>query len=198
MSHRAVFMPERGLACGYSTPLWTVGLLVFLSVLAVVNWWYRGRVETGAIMAEEIEILAGIFKKIHNSCTILSFDNQKNEINFLNVKKDGFVGSQVGPMNLAHPEKWEGPYVVENLKMFDHVYQIVRTNKGYFITPGEGVELPNGKVIGKDIIFDMDADIIHMMHEESLLDFKGRPLAAQIMVKKPQTGTTGYLYEMAT
>lgn len=198
MGHRAVSMPDRGLSCGYLTPLWTVGLLVFLSTLAVINWWYRGRIETGAIMVEEVEKLGHIFKKIHDSCTILSFDNQKNEINFLNVKKGGFAGSQVGPMNLAYPEKWEGPYVVENLKMFDRVYQIVRTKKGYFITPGDGVKLPNGKVVGTDIILDVDADVIHMMHDDSLLSFKGRPLAAPVMMKQRNIGTPDYLYELAT
>jgi hypothetical protein len=184
MSYRFINVPERGLLPGYLTPLLTVGLLAALVIIAVINWQYRSPLDTGTILVNEITQLADIFKKIDDTCTILSFDNQKNEINFLNVKKGGFVGSQIGPMNLAHPEKWEGPYVVENLKMFDHVYQIVRTNKGYFITPGDGLKLPNGRVIGKDILLDANADIAHMMHDETLLSFNGKPLAAAIKVKQ--------------
>lgn len=184
MSHRSVFLSERGLLKGYLTPLWTIGLFAVLIVIALVNLWYRGKVEAGTIIADEIEMLDGIFKKIDATSKIITFDNQKNNINFLNIKKNGFVGSEVGPMNLAHPEKWEGPYLVENPKMFDHVYQVVRTKKGYFITPGDGLKLPNGKVIGTDIALDEGADIEVMMQDEAKLNFKGRPLAARVHVKE--------------
>ena len=184
MRQHSMSLADRGLLHGYLTPWLTIGLFVFLTIIAVINWWYRSPITAGTIMVNEIAQLADIFKKIDATCTILSFDNQKNKINFLNVKKDGFVGSQVGPMNLAHPDKWEGPYLVENLKMFDHVYQIVRTNKGYFITPGDGLVLPNGKVIGKDILLDANADVVHMMHDDTLLSFNGKPLAVQIKVKQ--------------
>ena len=61
------------------------------------------------MIAQEVVQLRDIFHRIHKTCVIIDFDEQKNHINFLNVEK--FTGSEVGPMNLAHPEKWEGPYL---------------------------------------------------------------------------------------
>jgi hypothetical protein len=87
-------------------------------------------------------------------------------------------------MNVAHPEKWEGPYLQDNPTMLGQEYQIVRTLKGHFITPGEGVRLPNGKVIGKDIILDEDADIASMMLDVNSLRFKDKPLAAPLNIRQ--------------
>ena len=57
----------------------------------------------------------------------------------------------------------------------------MRTKQGHFIVPGPGVKLFNSKVIGTDIILDENADIKAMMQDEQFLNFKGRPLAVQIM-----------------
>ena len=121
--------------------------------------------------------------RIHKTCVIIDFDAQKNPINFLNVEK--FTGSEVGPMNLVHPEKWEGPYLKENPTMFHIAYQVVSTKKGYFVTPGDGVTLPNKKVIGKDIILDQKANIDAMMANPQELMYKDRPLAARLELGSP-------------
>ena len=114
---------------------------------------------------------------------IIDFDNQQNPINFLNVAK--FAGSEVGPMNLVHPEKWEGPYLKDNPTLYHIVYQVVSTKKGYYITPGDGVMLPNKKVIGKDIVLDQKADIDLMMLNPDELLYKDRPLAARLELGAP-------------
>jgi hypothetical protein len=114
---------------------------------------------------------------------IIDFDNQKNSINFLNVAK--FTGSEVGPMNLAHPEKWEGPYLQDNPTMQHIAYQVVSTKKGYFITPGEGVKLPNNKIVGKDIVLDKKANIEAMMIDADALMYKDRSLAAALELGAP-------------
>ena len=85
-------------------------------------------------------------------------------------------------MNLAYPEKWHGPYLERNPSVQGIEYQVVYTRKGYFITPGQGVKLPNGKIIGKDIILDENADIELMMHDDQALSYRGQPLAAQITI----------------
>jgi len=41
----------------------------------------------------------------------------------------------VGPMNLAYPENWQGPYMVQHPTYGGIDYQIVRTDAGYFIAP---------------------------------------------------------------
>lgn len=133
-------------------------------------------------IVQDIEQLHSIFERIHETCVIISFDYQKNPINFLNVKS--FTSSEVGPMNLVHPEKWEGPYVQDNLAIESIEYQVVRTKNGYFIVPGEGVELPNGKVIGKDLIFDESADIMKMMGDPESLRYQDKSFAVLLDIHK--------------
>ena len=143
---------------------------------------YQGSEIVGDIIDSDVKKLVVIFEQINNTCIISSFDYQKNPINFLNVER--FTGSEVGPMNLVHPDKWEGPYVKDNLTVQSIEYQVVRTKFGYFITPGEGVVLPNGKIIGKDIILDESADILKMAGDENYLRYNNEPLAAQLSLKK--------------
>lgn len=159
-----------------------VGILFFIG-MTLVDTLYRAKNDAGMMMAQEVMQLRDIFHRIHKTCTIIDFDNQKNEINFLNVEK--FAGSEVGPMNLVHPEKWEGPYLKENPTMYHIAYQVVSTKKGYFITPGEGVTLPNKKVIGKDIMLDQKADIDAMMIDPNALMYKDRALATRLELGTP-------------
>jgi hypothetical protein len=99
----------------------------------------------------------------------------------LNVKE--FSGAEVGPMNLAYPERWEGPYLEDNPTMQEKEYLIVRTKRGYFITPGEGVILPNGKDVGKDkIVLNEDTNIRILMTDSQALMFKDRVFAAPVMI----------------
>jgi len=96
-----------------------------------------------------------------------------------------FTGSEVGPMNLVHPEKWEGPYLKDNPTIYHIAYQVVSTKKGYFVTPGDGVKLPNKKIIGTDIILDQKADIDTMMFDQETLSYKNKPLAARLDLGAP-------------
>lgn len=161
-------------------PLFVVSLLIgFIAVTWYVTKYYA-KEGSSVIIARDIAQLRDIFNRIHKTCGIIDFDYQKNQINFLNVKE--FTGSEVGPMNLVYPDKWEGPYLEDNPTMQAKEYQIVETKKGYFITPGKGVKLPNGKVIGKDIILDKDADILLMMEDPHKLMYNGTALAAPLEI----------------
>lgn len=159
-----------------------ISIIALLIGITIFNWRGSFNRDTGEFISQDIAHLVSIFDDINNTAGILSFDHQKNDINFLNIKKDGFVGSEVGSMNLIHPDKWQGPYEKEIPRIEEEDYIIVRTKKGYFITPGDGVKLPNGKIIGKDIILDEDADIELMMHDDQMLSYKGKALAAKITV----------------
>ncbi len=165
-------------------PLFVGTLFTVLLLATLLNFIYQKPAHPATMMAQDIARLAAIFERIEKECGIISFNYQKNPINFLTIKKDGFVGSEIGSMNLAHPDKWQGPYVNDNLTMQGKEYQVVRTNSGYFITPGEQVELPNGKWIGRDIILDEKADIAAMMHNKNELMFEGKSLAAAILTEK--------------
>lgn len=152
--------------------------LITLATVSIVNFFKTSDQVTGLVIARDIEKLTEIFQKIHATCHIIGFDYQKNPINFLNVKE--FTSSEVGPMNLAYPKKWKGPYLDDNLAVQGKEYMVVKTNQGYFITPGEGVLLPNNNVIGKDIILDENANISAMLQDKNGLSYQGKPLAASM------------------
>jgi len=88
-------------------------------------------------------------------------------------------------MNLAQQEEREGPDLKENPTMQHIAYQVVSTKKGYFITPGDGVKLPNKKIVGRDIILDQKADIEAMMLNPDELMYQDRPLAARLELGAP-------------
>lgn len=154
----------------------SIVILAGLAAVSVFNFFKTSDQVTGSVITHDIAQLTQIFNKIHATCHIIGFDYQKNPINFLNVKE--FTSSEVGPMNLAYPKKWKGPYLDDNLAVQGKEYMVVKTNQGYFITPGEGVELPNNKVIGKDIVLDENANISAMMQDKNALSYQGKPLAA--------------------
>lgn len=152
-------------------------ILVFVG-LSIKESFYHERQISGTVIANDVQKLQKIFEDIHKTCRILSFDYPKNPINFLNVQT--FTSSEVGSMNLAHPKKWQGPYVEDNLEVQGIAYQVVRTKKGYFITPGDGVTLPNGKKVGSDIPIDENTDISALVQPGQPFNFKGRALAAPL------------------
>lgn len=167
----------------YFLPIAVVtGIIIFIGI-TFMDTWYRAKDDAGMMMAAEVIRLRDIFHRIHKTCEIIDFDEQKNPINFLNVEK--FAGSEVGPMNLVYPEKWEGPYLKENPTMYHIAYQVVSTKKGYYITPGDGVKLPNKKVVGKDIVFDKKANIDAMMSNSEELMYKDKPLATRLELGTP-------------
>lgn len=167
----------------YFLPLIVAAGILFFIAITFIDTMYRAKDDAGMMMVRDIEQLRDIFHRIHATCTIIDFDNQKNLINFLNVAK--FAGSEVGPMNLVHPEKWEGPYLKENPTVYHHAYQVVSTKKGYFITPGDGVTLPNKKVVGKDIVLDQKAKIDEMMKDPQMLMYNNKSLAARLELGAP-------------
>lgn len=159
-----------------------IGVAIFAG-LTIFEMLYRVKDDAGMIIASDVVKLRDVFHRIHRDCTIIDFDAQKNPINFLNVEK--FAGSEVGPMNLVHPEKWNGPYLKENPTIYHTAYQVVVTKKGYFIAPGDGVELPNKKVVGKDIVLDKRSNIAKMVRDPESLLYKDKELSARLEIGAP-------------
>ncbi len=153
---------------------------MILFTLTIVHLFRQGRSQVNVMVAQEVQRLADILREIDATCKIIDFDHQQNWINFLNVER--FAGSEVGSLNMTYPKRWDGPYLQDNPTMQDKEYMVVRTKKGYFVTPGSGVRLANGKVIGKDIILDEDADIEKMATDENFLMYKGQALAVPLPV----------------
>lgn len=153
-------------------------IIVLLVGLAVWNFTYHKKMRSDLLIADHVLLIAQKLEDIHRDCHIISFEHQANYVDFLNVIS--FAGSEVGPLNLAYPKNWKGPYLEDNPTMQEKYYQIVRTKKGYFVVPGVGVKLSNGEVIGTDIIFNEDTDIQALTQAGNPLFFNGRALAVKL------------------
>ena len=159
----------------------TILLIVALLSVGVFRFVRMTKSHADKMMVEQVAKLDSIFKRINDRCEIIGFEHKKNYVDFLTVVT--FVGSEVGAMNLAHPKNWEGPYVNDNPTMQQQLYQVVKTNKGYFITPGEGVRLSNGRTIGKDVLIEESSDIAAMASDDGPLTFRGKALALPLKVR---------------
>lgn len=156
-------------------------LLIFL-VISTVRYFLKDiHSVTDKIITEHIDVLAKIIETIDQKCRIIGFDHQKNYVDFLNVKS--FSGSEVGSMNLMYPENWEGPYLETNLTIQEKPYMIVKTKFGYYLTPGEGVRLSNGKVIGEDIKLLESTDMNVLLNDPKALLSGSNNLAIKLDIK---------------
>jgi hypothetical protein len=157
----------------------TFGVLFLVGMGAVtIRYLFQARVVNDELIADHIEQLKDIFRRIHVRCKITGFRNAKDQIDFLNVIS--FAGSVVGSMNVLEPQNWEGPYLSENLTMQGKEYQLIQTKKGYYIVPGDGVRLANGKIIGKTLLISPDSDIEPMLHDPQALLSSNRSLGTFI------------------
>lgn len=161
---------------------WYAGIVAtaFLALFLFVTfkYFYQATRANDEVIADQIAKLHDIFEEINNTCKIIGFRHPKEYIDFLNV--GSFEGSVVGPMNLLEPKNWKGPYLKESLTIEGKEYQIISTKRGYYIVPGDGVKLANGKVIGKTLIVNENSDIDALMRDPKELNSNGRPLAARI------------------
>lgn len=156
-----------------------IGLICLLFAITIINFWQQAKIYTNQIIAQDVAVLSTVFNKIHHDCSIVDFHyQQQNYIDFLNVIS--FEGSEIGTMQVKYPQHWNGPYMRENPTIQGKYYQVVKTNKGFYIVPGNGVQLNNHKVIGKDILLDVHADIEGMMQDKGMFNYNGQPLAAPL------------------
>ena len=162
-------------------PLAVVTVVLVLIIVGVVHLWHQSRIIGDIMISQEVTKLQKIFKRIDETCGIIGFEHERNYIDFLTVK--AFVGSEVGAMNLARPDKWEGPYANDNPTIQERLFEIVRTAKGYYIVPGQGVKLNNGMVMGKSLNVAKDDDIERMIIPGGPLNFDGNALAARLDFK---------------
>ncbi len=160
-----------------------VAVIVVGGALAftIYQYYRQSRRATDRIIAEQLEQLVAVFTKIEEDCEILDILHDRSYIDFLNVRS--FSGSEVGSLNLVHPEKWQGPYMIENPTMQGKLYEIIHTKSGYYIVPGQGVKLTNGKIIGKDIILSQQTDIAQVSNKKVGLVYQDKSLIARLPMK---------------
>jgi hypothetical protein len=155
-------------------------LLALFSLFLLKIFNAKPSVVTG-IIRDDLALLERVLHTIDASCNILAVRQEKAQIDFLTVAK--FSGSSIGCLNLAHPKRWQGPYLKVNPLLQERPYEIVRTKEGYFILPGAGVLLPNNLEIGKDIIVTHDSALTLMMQPGGRLNYQGQPLAIALSFK---------------
>lgn len=168
-----------------------VSVLIGLVLVALLGYtayffWFQSKHEINEFIATDTSHLTEILQEIDQRCEIMSFDQEKSYINFLNV--GCFEGSEVGPMNLAYPQKWEGPYLKDNPTLQGFYYYVLKNKKGYYIVPGDGIKLTNGKVLGKDIVITVDTDIETLLKNEPGLWFNTTPLITKLTLKRAMKG----------
>jgi hypothetical protein len=163
----------------YVVPI-LISILLIVLMSLTIKWLIHEAENEDQLIVPSIKMLYHTFEEINKTAGISGFDQEKTPIDFLNVEK--FAGSEIGAMNLVHPEKWQGPYLKSNAKIQGIFFQIIKTVKGYFITPGDGVKLSNGKVIGKDIILNNHSDIELMMKDKNQLfsSIESEPMAKKL------------------
>lgn len=155
-------------------PIFSVTLLLSLFILFLVRSYKEKSLFISSVISNDIENIVTALNKIDKSCNILSVKNNSNYIDFLNVKK--FVGSEVGCLNLAFPEEWDGPYLYDNPSFEGKMYEIIRLDNQYFVLPGRNVKLPNGLVVGKDFDYNSATRVEEMLEIGGYLNYKGQPL----------------------
>lgn len=161
-----------------------VGLLALLLVPAYYFLQRNRRVEERAVVSA-VQKLATLFSKINQDTHILGFDLEKTPINFLNVRS--FAGSTLGSMRMEFPSKWAGPYSQEAPKIQDHYYYVLKNDRGYYIVPGDGVELSKGKVIGRDVVLGPHTSIEELLKSEPELTYQGQPLIVKLALEPQRT-----------
>ena len=160
--------------------------MVFLILFAwsFYSLFYLARVEKNELIFQQANKLVEILTRIDKSCGIIGFDGEKNPVNFLNIKS--FAGSEVGPINLARPQNWQGPYLTANPTIQDKHFYILKTRKGLYLVPGDGVKLSNRKVLGTDIIITANTDIQELLQQQSGLWYQGKPLIIKLELQNKQ------------
>lgn len=133
------------------------------------------------VITSDLEQIEKHLNEIDRDCNILSVVPARAYVDFLNVNT--FTGSTIGALNLAYPDKWQGPYMRKNPSIHGIFYELVKTREGVFIIPGNGVKLPNGLVVGKDFEVTFGTEIGKMLEAGGQLNFKNEPLARKLTFK---------------
>lgn len=160
-------------------------LFLFIG-MGIGIWYYRQEFRNhDYLITDHLDMLERIFNDIEATSHILGLDRERNYINFLTVKS--FVGSEIGGMNLEYPEKWAGPYLMDNPTIQGKEYVLLKTGNGYFIIPDDGVRLGNGQIIGKDIVFNAATDLNQFFENPQLFLSSKKPMIRKIRGQKQAT-----------
>ncbi len=74
----------------------------------------------------------------------------------------------------------EWPYLRDNPMIDNKNIKLLKTQSGYYVVPGDGVKLPNGKIMGTDLVIDKSTNMQQLIAEGGDLNYKNRPLSTFI------------------
>jgi hypothetical protein len=157
------------------------GVLLSLLVFTLYRFYRSARVVAQDVIIEHVEQIGKVLENIDATCEIVAIVRDRALIDFLQVQ--AFVGNQIGPLQLRQPEKWHGPYLDHNPLIQDIPYELVKTREGFYVVPGRGVRLDNGKIIGKDITFTSETDIGMYLNETWGLESPDGLLVRKVLFK---------------
>lgn len=163
-------------------------VLIFIIAFGLYTYFAQEPGIVSDFVHQDVLKVAQLLEKIDTHCKILAIRSGNNPIDFLNVI--AFAGSEIGPLNLEYPKKWQGPYIQDNPVFLGHVYELVSTNNGYFVVPGRGARLPNGLIMGTDIKITQTSDIAAMTQPGGALYYDGYAFAHQINLGFAQQKTS--------
>jgi len=123
-------------------------LFSFLLFFFIFKVYYEKPNVIASSIQEDVKSIHKALVDIDKACSVLSMRGERIELNFFTVAK--FVGSEIGGLQLAYPEKWKGPYLHYNPHFQQKIYELVTAQDGLFIVPGLHIKLPNGYVVGRD------------------------------------------------
>ncbi len=161
--------------------IFSASLLSILVLFVFFKMYYTKPYFITSVMQNDMLHLEKILHKIDTTCDILSLQDTSASIDFLTIKS--FTGSMVGGVDLAHPKNWNGPYLEQNPTIQGKFYELARAKDGFFVIPGKGVMLPNGAVMGKDIIISPRTAVEKLTQTGGYLNYKGIKLAVKITFK---------------
>ena len=159
-------------------PHLAITVLTIMVAVLVVRSLHNKPEFTAAMLSHDLRTIEMALHQIDASCDILSLDRDRIHVDFLTVAS--FHSSEVGGINLGRPENWEGPYVPDNPALQGKVYEVVTVDQGVFLTPGDGVELPNGLVMGRDVVITPETNISELLNEGGSLNYHGEQLATRL------------------
>lgn len=168
----------------YIRKYFTVFSATLLSVIVLFvffKMFYTKPYFIASVMHNDMNRIEKILKHIDTSCEILGTQGGSAAIDFLTIKT--FTGSMVGGVDLAHPKNWQGPYLEQNPTMQGRFYELAKAKDGYFIVPGKNVMLPNGVVMGRDLIVSHKNTVEKHTKTGGLLNYKGVKLAVKASFK---------------
>ena len=123
----------------------TLLLLGFFAIFFTYRQYSYGPLFMARVVGRDLQLVVDTLTTIDDNCSILSFDSEQNRLDFFTVKS--FIGSEVGPLNLAYSTMWQGPYLQDNPQVQGREYQAIKTKEGVFVIPGDGVKLPGEYVV---------------------------------------------------